>query len=165
MKGLLEQNGTGSEILEDREYIRIAQQYLDTVYRVALSSCRNPQDAEDIVQSIFLKLLESNREFQNEEHIRKWLLRVTTNEANSLWKAIPLEEMLTEPEFTESECSELFQAVGKLSAKYREVTYLYFYEGYSIKEIAKLFHTSETAIQTRLMRARKKLKQQLKAWK
>lgn len=158
--------------MEDREYIRIAHQYLDTVYRVALSSCKNPQDAEDIVQCTFLKLLESNREFQDEEHIRKWLIRVTINEANSLWrsfwrkKVISLEETLTEPEFSEPEYSELFQAVQKLSAKYQEVTYLYYYEGYSIKEIAKLLHISETAIQTRLMRAREKLRQQLKeAWK
>jgi RNA polymerase sigma factor (sigma-70 family) len=117
--------------LEDREYIRIARQYLDTVYRVALSSCKNPQDAEDIVQSTFLKLLESNREFQDDDHIRKWLIRVTINEANSLWrsfwrkKVISLEETLREPEFFELEQSELFWAVQKLSPKYREVTYLY----------------------------------------
>ncbi|NBK94056.1 RNA polymerase sigma factor [bacterium 1XD21-13] len=162
----------GGEILEDAEYIRIVHQYLDTVYRVALSGCKNPQDAEDIVQSTFLKLLERNSEFKDEEHIRKWLIRVTINETNSLWrsfwrkKVISLEETQTEPEFSEPECNELFQAVQKLSSKYREVTYLYYYEGYSIKEIAELLHISETAIQTRLMRAREKLRQQLKeAWK
>lgn len=76
------------------------------------------------------------------------------------------EETLKEPEFFEPEQSELFWAVQKLSPKYREVTYLYYYEEYSIKEIAKLLHISETAIQTRLMRAREKLREQLKeAWK
>lgn len=163
---------TGGEILEDAEYIRIVHKYLDTIYRVALSGSKNPHDAEDIVQSTFLKLLENKREFQDEEHIRKWLIRVTINEANSLWrsfwrkKVISLEETLKEPEFFEPEQSELFWAVQKLSPKYREVTYLYYYEEYSIKEIAKLLHISETAIQTRLMRAREKLREQLKeAWK
>lgn len=158
--------------MEETEYTRIVQRYLDTVYRVALSSCKNPHDAEDIVQSTFLKLLESSPEFQDEEHIRKWLIRVTVNEANNLWRSlwrkrvISLEETLTEPEFTEPEHSELFWAVQKLPPKYREATYLYYYEEYSIKEIAKLLHISETAIQTHLMRAREKLRQQLKeAWK
>ena len=158
--------------MEDAEYIRIFHQYLDTVYRVALSGCKNPQDAEDIVQSTFLKLLERNLEFKDEEHIRKWLIRVTINETNSLWrsfwrkKVISLEETQTEPEFLEPEYNELFHAVQKLSSKYRKVIYLYYYEGYSIKEIAELLHISETAIQTRLMRAREKLRQQLKeAWK
>lgn len=158
--------------MEDAEYIRIVHQYLDTVYRVALSGCKNPQDAEDIVQCTFLKLLERNPEFKDEEHIRKWLIRVTINETNSLWrsswrkKVISLEETQTEPEFSEPEYNELFHAVQKLSSKYRKVIYLYYYEGYSIKEIAELLHISETAIQTRLMRAREKLRQQLKeAWK
>ena len=158
--------------MEDAEYIRIVHKYLDTVYRVALSSCKNPHDAENIVQSTFLKLLENSKEFQDEDHIRKWLIRVTINEANSLWrscwrkKVISLEEILQEPEFSMPEQSELFWAVQKLSPKYREVTYLYYYEEYSIKEIAELLQTSETAIQTRLMRAREKLRQELKeAWK
>lgn len=158
--------------MEDAEYIRIVHGYLDTVYRVALSSSKNPQDAEDIVQSTFLKLLEHKGTFQDEDHIRKWLIRVTINEANSLWrsfwrkKVISLEETLEEPGFFEPEKSELFWAVQELSPKYREVTYLYYYEEYSVKEIARLLHISETAIQTRLMRAREKLRQQLKeAWK
>ena len=157
--------------MEDAEYIRIVHKYLDTIYRVALSGSKNPHDAEDIVQSTFLKLLENKKEFQDEEHIRKWLIRVTINEANSLWrsfwrkKVISFEETLKEPEFFEPEQSELFWAVQKLSPKYREVTYLYYYEEYSIKEIAKLLHISETAIQTRLMRARAKLREKLKeAW-
>jgi RNA polymerase sigma factor (sigma-70 family) len=158
--------------LEGAEYIQIVHEYLDTVYRVALSSSKNPHDAEDIVQSTFLKLLEGNREFRDEEHIRRWLIRVTINEAKSLWrsfwrkKVISLEETLEEPKFFEPEKSELFWAVQKLPPRYREVTYLYYYEEYSIKEIAKLLRISETAIQTRLMRAREKLRQQLKeAWK
>ena len=65
--------------MEGAEYIQIVHEYLDTVYRVALSSSKNPHDAEDIVQSTFLKLLEGNREFRDEEHIRRWLIRVTIN--------------------------------------------------------------------------------------
>lgn len=148
------------------------ERYLDTVYRVALSCCKNPYDAEDVVQTVFLKLLEHTEDFKEQEHLRRWLIRVTINEAHSLWrtfqrrKMTSLEELPFEPSFSTEEHSELFYAVQGLPVKYREVVHLYYYEEYSIKEIAVLLHLSETAIQTRLMRARKKLKQQLKeAWK
>ncbi len=77
-----------------------------------------------------------------------------------------MEELTAEPVFSEPENSELFYAVQKLPVRSREVVHLYYYEEYSIKEIAAILGISETAIQTRLMRARGKLKQELKeAWK
>lgn len=158
--------------MEAPEYQRIVRLYLDTVYRTALNCCKNPQDAEDVVQNTFLKLLEHPAEFQNNDHIRRWLIRVAVNEAHSLWRSpwkrsvSSLEELNVDPSFTLPENSELFYAVQKLSPRYREVVHLYYYEEYSIKEIAEILHISETAIQTRLMRARGKLKHQLKeAWK
>ncbi len=165
------QSGGGNG-LENTDYEKTVERYLDIVYRVALSCCKNPYDAEDVVQTVFLKLLEYKGNFQEQEHLRRWLIRVTVNESHSLWrtfqrrKVIPLEELAFEPSFSTEEHSELFYAVSCLPIKYREVVHLYYYEEYSIKEIAVLLHLSETAIQTRLMRARKKLKQQLKeAWK
>lgn len=157
--------------MEDKEYDRIIKLYLDPVYRVALSCCKNRYDAEDIVQNTFLKLLNSDIQFESEEHIRKWLIRVAINESNTMWRSVwkkkvsfPEEINLSE-EFSSPEKSELFYAVQKLPIKYREVVHLYYYEEYSIKEIKDILHISESAIQTRLMRARRKLKQQLKeAW-
>ncbi|XCP86354.1 RNA polymerase sigma factor [Roseburia hominis] len=157
--------------MEDREYGRIVCQYLDIVYRTALNCCKNPYDAEDVVQNTFLKLLNSNVAFTDDVHIRKWLIRVAVNEANSMWRSFwkkrvsSLEELSKEPEFEIPENSELYYAVQKLPPRYKEVVHLYYYEEYSVKEIAEILHISETTIQTRLMRARKKLKQQLKeAW-
>ena len=158
--------------LEKAAYDRAVRLCLDPVYRTALNCCRNPQDAEDVVQTAFLKLLECGTPFQDEEHIRKWLIRVAVNEAHSIWRSFwrrnvcSLEEQPTEPSFTEPEHSELFHAMQKLPIRYREVVHLYYYEDYSIREIAELLKISETAIQTRLMRARRKLKTTLKeAWK
>lgn len=158
--------------MEETAYEHIVEKYLDVVYRVALNSCKSKEDAEDVVQNVFLKLFECKFEFQDETHLRRWLIRVTINEAHSLWRTLhrrkvtSLEELTIEPSFSTPERSELYDAVLKLPVKYREVVHLYYYEGYSIQEIAKLLHISETAIQTRLMRARNTLKQQLKeAWK
>ena len=65
------------------EYQRLATLYLDTIYRVALNGCNNHADAEDVVQNTFLKLLRAENEFTDDDHVRKWLLRVAINECNS----------------------------------------------------------------------------------
>lgn len=158
--------------MEKTDYDRAVRLCLDAVYRTALNCCRNPQDAEDVVQTAFLKLLECGTPFQDDEHVRRWLIRVAVNEAHSVWRSFwrrnvsSLEEQTQEPVFSQPENSDLFYAVQKLPVRYREVVHLYYYEEYSIREIAAILRISETAIQTRLMRARKKLKATLKeAWK
>ena len=158
--------------MERSEYDRIVETYLDTVYRAALGFCGSVQDAEDIVQNTFLKLLLKAPEFQDEEHIRRWLLRVAANESNSLWRSFWKKRTvsLDEPEelsvFSVREQSDLFEAVRKLPRGYREAVHLYYYEGYSVKETAEILSLSETAVQTRLLRRRRKLKNELQeAWK
>ncbi|MGN1432779.1 MAG: RNA polymerase sigma factor [Ruminococcus sp.] len=153
--------------METSEYIRIAEQYTDIVYRAALSYCKNINDAEDAVQNTFVKLLKTDTEFNDDEHIRKWLIRVAVNECKNIWKSFwrrnvtSFEELEKEPEYLESDKTELFSEVMKLPQKYRVVLHLYYYEGYCVKEIAQLVGISESNVQTRLMRARNKLKLQL----
>lgn len=153
--------------METSEYIRIAEQYTDIVYRVAISYCKNKNDAEDAVQNTFVKLLKTDTEFNDDEHIRKWLIRVAVNECKNMWKSFwrrnvtSFEELEKEPEYIESDKTELFSEVMKLPQKYRVVLHLYYYEGYCVKEIARLVGISESNVQTRLMRARNKLKLQL----
>lgn len=145
--------------------------YADISYRVAISYCKNRYDAEDIVQNVLIKLLQTDTEFENDTHVRKWIVRVTVNECKSLWRSFwkknvsSLEETSPAEQFSSLENSELYDALCNLSPKYRIVVHLYYYEEYSIKEISKLLGIKETTIQTRLMRARNYLKQQLKgAW-
>lgn len=157
--------------MSDQEFNRIVGQYADMVYRVALSYTRTPHDAEDVVQTTFMKLLLRRKEFQDEEHIRRWLIRVTVNECNSLWSSFwrkhveYTEEAAAEPEFSIEEKQDLYQAVMNLPPKCRIVVHLFYYEEYSSKEIAELLHMQEATVRTRLVRARKLLRQQLKeAW-
>lgn len=158
--------------MEASEYGRIAETYIDTVYRVALSNCKNSADAQDVVQNTFVKLLKSDIDFKDDEHIKRWLIKVTVNECRSMWRSFwrrnvdYIEEIVKEPEFDTEEKSELYYAVMELPQKYRSVVHLYYYEDYSVKEISEILDIKETTIQTRLMRARKMLKQQLwEAWK
>ena len=153
--------------MDSEEYIRIAEKYTDTVYRAALSYCKNKTDAEDAVQNAFVKLLRTDTQFSDEEHIRKWLIRVTVNECKNVWKSfwhrniISFDELEKEPEYTEPDKQEILSEIMKLPAKYSIVIHLYYYEGYSVKEIAQILSISESNVQIRLMRARNKLKEML----
>lgn len=153
------------------EYERLTKLYIDSVYRVALNGCKNPHDADDVTQTTFLKLWQSKPKFEDDCHAKRWLIRVAVNECNSLWRSpwrkntSSLEDLPKEPTFTSPEKSELYYAVKELPAKYRVVVYLYYFEGYSVKETADVLKISETATGTRLQRARKFLKDRLKeAW-
>lgn len=153
--------------MEASEFNRITEQYIDIVYRAALNYCKNKSDAEDAVQNTFLKLLKTDTEFENDEHIRKWLIRVAMNECKNIWRSFwhrnvkSFDDLDTEPEYTESDQKELFSEVMKLPPKYSAVLHLYYYEGYSNKEIARILNISESTVQTRMMRARNKLKERL----
>lgn len=159
--------------MEREAYIEAVQNYGNMVYRVAYQYCGSKSDAEDVVQNTFIKLLQAKKNFEEQEYLKRWLIRVAVNEAKNLsmsfWKKkiMPLEDLGEEDfyQFDTVETSELHDAVMNLPAKYRVVVYLFYFEEYSIKEIAGILQRKETTVQTQLMRAREKLKEQLKeAW-
>lgn len=137
----------------------------DTVYRVALSYCRNVEDAEDITHDVFLARFAHDAPFPDNEAEKAWMLRVTVNRCKNLLKSfrrkfsVPLDDAAqvcnTQPE------RDIWDAVNALPANYRLVIHLYYYEGYSVREIGKITGRSETAVQTQLYRARKLLKDKL----
>ena len=137
--------------------------YRDDVYRLAVSYTKNIQEAEDVCQNVFMKLLECPAIGSGKE--KAWLMKVTANECRSLlrsswWKkTVPLEETLPVPTW---QSNDILQSVMKLDPKYRVVIYLHYYEGYTAKEIGKLLKISTSAVTTRLARGRDFLKHQLK---
>ncbi|MCD7821511.1 MAG: RNA polymerase sigma factor [Clostridiales bacterium] len=149
------------------DYEEVVRQNLDTVYRAALVCCKNPADAEDVVQATFEKLLRSNTVFVNDDHLRRWLVRVAVNEGRNLWKSFwrrngsSLEELGMEPSAPEVRHPALLEEVLALPVQYRTVLHLYYYEGYSTREIAHLLHLSEANVRTRLKRGRDRLRRQL----
>ena len=135
----------------------IADEYIDVVYRVSLSYCKNKSDAEDVVQNTFVKLLKTDTEFVDDEHIRKWLVKVAVNECKNISKSFwyrnitSFDELEKESKYTQSDEKELFEDVMKLPKKYSVVLHLYYYEGYSVKEIAQILEVSESYVQTQLL--------------
>ncbi len=154
--------------MDANEYGRMVTLYLDCIYRIALNGCKNYMDAEDVVQNTFMKLLEREECFADDEQARFWLIRVAMNECKSLWrtswkrKVASMEDLSHEPAFVMPERSNLYYAVRELPMKYRKVVHLYYFEDYNVREIADILKISETAVQNRLLRARQKLKERLK---
>jgi len=150
--------------VQDTELLELYDQYSAMVYRIAVSYLRQPQDAEDAVQAIFMKLIEGKAQPEAGKE-RAFLTSITINYCKdvlrSVWKrrVVPIDE---EIEFEQEEDHDLFYAVMKLPDKLRIVVHLHYYEGYSFAEIASFLKISSSAVSMRLHRARNTLKDKLK---
>ena len=141
----------------------LAENYRSMVYRIALNFFRNIQDAEDATQEVMLKLYLRTEPFDSQDHARNWLIQVTLNHCRSVWRSpwrqrVSLEELTAAIPFSRPEDGELFQTVMSLPEKHRTVLYLFYYEDMSVREIAEVLKLSETAVTSRLSRARNALK-------
>lgn len=150
--------------MDSEQIAMLYETYAQDVYRLALSWLHSTQDAEDIVHNVFLKLLEKDiTVFSGKE--KAWLLKCTANACKNHLKTFwhrntqPLDDKMVLPT-QEDRC--LWEAVGKLKPSYRAVIHLYYYEGYSQGEIAQILGISQTAVQTRMQRARAQLEKELK---
>lgn len=153
--------------LEREKFTEAVHTYGDMVYRVACHALRNPADGEDVMQTVFLKLYEQQKPFESESHLKHWLLRVTVNESRRLIRAlrrgtlVALEEWRDAPAYDDPEKAELFQAVMALPPAYRLCVYLYYYEGCSVQEVSAATGVKPSTVQTRLLRARERLRAEL----
>ena len=149
------------------EYItKTIEKHSDMVYRLALARCASIENAEDIFQEVFLKFSEKLPKFNSEEHEKAWLIRVTINLTKNLNKSswvrntVELDENLAGETETKDE-NVVFDEVMKLPQEYRTVIYLFYYEGYKVKEISEMMNKTEGTIKTWLFRAREQLKNEL----
>ena len=151
--------------LDAREAERLVNTYSDLILRLSYTYLKSTQDGEDICQTVLLKLLTEDRVFESLEHERAWVVRVAINACKDELRAfrrgaVPL-DAAAEAEAPEPPRSEVLDAVMALPEKYREAVYLFYYEGYSIDEIAALTGRSGAAVSAHLSRGRKKLKTML----
>lgn len=144
--------------------------YADMVYKLAYAQVRNKADADDIFQEVFIRLVKKKPEFESDEHMKAWLIRVTVNCARSLWisswrrrmvfwedkdiNRVPAEEAPAGNEALE-------EAMDSLPMKQRQVIHLFYYEEMSAEEIAKALSEKPSTIRSQLSRARKALKKKL----
>ena len=149
--------------MEKQQIAELYETYAKDVYRLALSWLHSTHDAEDILQSVFLKLLDKDITMIPGGE-KAWLLKCTSNACKnhlrSFWQR-NTQTLDDNIELPNNEDRFLWEAVGRLKPIYRAVIHLYYYEGYRQDEIARILGISQTAVQTRMQRARESLKKEL----
>ena len=162
---------------------QVVRQFADMVYRLAVANTNVTQDAEDVFQEVFVKLVRYKEKIENEEHLKAWLIRVTINEARRIegsgWKKnVSLdgddeteETVSTEPDngpgpeeayIADERRESVLEKVRELPQKYREVIHLFYFEEMKISEISALLEINEATVKTRLRRAKEILEKTLK---
>ena len=145
----------------------LAETYRDRLFAAAFQVCGNAADAEDAAQEALLRYHISEKQFESEQHIRAWLLRVAINCAKNVSRSffrrntVPLEDYMDSLEFDSGESREIFREVMALPDKYRLVIHLFYYEDYTVVEIGKILGLTESNVKVRLSRGRQLLKKAL----
>lgn len=151
----------------EQEAEQAIARYADTVRRICFVYLKDHHDTEDVFQDVFLKYLTREEAFESDTHEKAWLIRVSINACKDTLKSffrkkqVSLHEMVEEPAHIDNEHRDVLEAILQLSPDYRIVVYLYYYEGYSTPEIARLLQKNENTVYTRLSRAREQLRHSL----
>lgn len=143
------------------------EQYADTVKRICIVHLKNHADTEDIFQIVFLKYALSSAVFENTEHEKAWFIRVTINACRDLLRSffrsrtVPLDVLADQEAPSFADNREVLDAVLSLPAKYRDVVYLHYYEGYTAPQIGEILGKKTNTVYTLLTRAREQLRRLL----
>ena len=147
---------------------RLVNTYADTILRISYQYLKQTCDAEDICQTVFLKYLTSNPEFDSIEHEKAWIIRTAINACKDHLKsafvrrtvALDEAEAVAAPPVPDTE---VLDALKKLPEQYRISLYLFYYEDYSAKEIGGVMGKTEANVTQYLSRGRRKLRELLEA--
>ena len=145
---------------------RVMELYAPLVYRLAYARTGSHSDAEDICQEVLLTLVRKNPDFETEENRRAWLIRLTLNRTNTLWRTAWRRRVVPGDESAQHAAAPagdeaLADALSALSGDDRALLTLHYFEGYKTDEIARMLNRRPATVRTQLMRARKRLKDQL----
>ena len=151
---------TGREIMEAYD------RHVDTVYRICFSFMKNTADTEDMVQETFLRLLMHGKKFQSVNHEKAWLIVTASNlckDALKKWwrRNESIDDCEKDLQTPPLQINETLEAILELPEDFKTVVYMYYYEGYSTKEIASFLRCPAATVRSRLSRARQQLKSKL----
>lgn len=150
----------------DEELSQIYHRHIKTVYRVCFMYMKNTHDTEDMVQNTFLRLMKDETRFESAEHEKAWLIRTATNLCKDhfrhWWTKRVGMDAVTEAAADDAiEIDETLNRVLRLPSRYKTVVYMYYYEGYSTAEIARILGSNASTVRSRLYAGRKRLKMEM----
>ncbi len=152
---------------DEQEVNRAIELHADTVWRICMVHLKNYSDTEDIFQTVFLKYALSSALFENEEHEKAWIIRVTINACKDLLKSffrsrtVPIDELAFREAELVPDNIDVLEAVRSLPAKYRDVVYLHYYEEYTAPEISRILKKNVNTVYTLLTRSKQLLRERL----
>lgn len=151
---------------DEADIVNIVHTYSDSIRRICFVYLKNYADTEDVFQDVFLRYAECKKVFQDENHIRAWLIRVCINRCKDVLKSssrknVSIDELYHLPAGMPDEKRDTLEAVLALPQNYRTVIYLHYYEGYTAPEIARIIKKNRNTVYTWLTRARADLKHTL----
>lgn len=154
---------------EKEIFARAYDEYADMLYKIAYLHTANHAESEDILQEVFVKLLKKSPKFNDSRHEKAWLIRVCTNCSydylkSSRRKNVPLNDEILGADSDDDRKIDLLKALAALDKKYKTVIYLYYYEDFTVEEIAKAISLSQSAVKMRLKRGRESLKKILEGY-
>ena len=159
---------SGASFRDENEIKRIYEKYVDTIYRVCYMLLKNQQEAEDVVQNVFIKLMKSDNRFESDEHIKAWLILCAKNESKNLLKHWWRSKKVSVDSISDLSCEDKYnddttlKMVLTLPDKFKLPIYLYYYEGYSTDEISAILKVNPSTLRGQLKTGRDKLKTMLK---
>lgn len=150
----------------EQEARRLVETYSDLIFRISFTYLKSKYDAEDICQNVFLKYLNADIVYDNPEHEKAWIIRCTINTCKDVLKSayrtkIMVTDRIPEISSHQEDSSAVREAVMNLPESYRAAIFLYYFEGYSTKEIAEITGKSENAVAKQLSRGRRQLSKTL----
>ena len=137
------------------------------VYRIALMILKYTSEAEDVTQTVFIKLLENGKTFKSDEHIKAWLIVTAKNACKDVLKSSwyskrdSYDEVVDRPYIPDETAKEFWDIIVHLEDKYKLPLYLFYYEGYKTEEIAKILKIKQATVWTQMRTAKQKLREQL----
>ena len=153
--------------ISEKQFDYVYNEYAKELYNIAYGYTRNRDDSIDIMQNAYVVLLESNKRFESNEHIKYFLIRVTINESLDLLKSANKKRVIKNndvvvnfPETKKEELPyDLSEIVNTLPEKYKTIIILHYYDDRKIKDISYVLKISESAVKKRLERARNLIKE------
>jgi RNA polymerase sigma-70 factor (ECF subfamily) len=151
---------------KDVDLESVINRYSDMLYKICFLILKNEQDTKDVLQETFLIYYTKQPEFESEEHKKAWLIKVSQNKCKEFLRFhkrhvnISLEDMeetLVITDGLSGSDKEILSLVWDLDYKLKSVVILFYIEGYTVKEVAEILHTTPSAVKKRLQRAREKL--------
>lgn len=151
--------------MTNEDFELLYENYFDMVYRVCFSYMKTASEAEDVTAEVFAKLLQQRIVFENDEHEKAWLLRTAINQCKDTlkhwWRKRSDINDYQHLESNSLQDNHVLEIVLGLPKKYKDVTYLYYYEGYSTAEIAEILQKPHSTIRNHMSEARNLLREVL----